>query len=56
MLTRLVMVFMAVENTGGLFFQPMGKTKGNVTNGSLPGAVGKGTPKFGMSLMLRAIR
>jgi hypothetical protein len=38
------MVSVAVGNTGGLFFQPMGKTKGNVTNGSSLGAMGKATP------------
>jgi hypothetical protein len=50
------MVSMAVENTSGLFFQPMGKTKGNATNRSLPGAMGKATPNFGMSSTLRAIQ
>ena len=48
------MVLVAAENVGGLFFQPMGKTKGDdTTKWGSPGLMGKATPSLGMLLMLR---
>ena len=55
-LVKSAMVSVAVEKTGGLFFQPIGKTKGNAIRGSSPGAVGNATPSLGISSTLSAIR
>ena len=49
------MVSVAVENVGGLFFQPIGNTRGKATRRCCPGRVGKTTPSLGMSSMLSAI-
>lgn len=43
-LAMLAIVSVALQNTGGLFFQPTGNTSGNAINGSSSVAVENMTP------------
>ena len=43
------MVSVAEQKAGPDFFQPMGKTRDTVTNGSLSTATGKDNANFGQS-------
>ena len=53
---RSATVSVAVQNMGGLFFQPIGSTIGNATKRGWPGRVGNTTPNLGMSLGAKARR
>ena len=53
-LTRSETVSVDVEKSGGLFFHPMGNTRGKVIIGSVPVLVGNTTPSLGTSLVFRS--
>ena len=55
-MTSSATVSVAVENAGGLFFHPMGNTRGKEPIGVVPGLVGNTMLRLGTSSVFRSTR